>query len=84
MNIVRNKYLNALLLVFLGSAIVHVLILLGVFLVTLDWHVLNYFRILEIGYFFAIPQNTWSTVLSLAVFALVYLAVLFLNRNSNT
>ena len=48
--IVKNKYLNSLLLMMLFSATVHMLILFYISVMTGNFYILNYFKILDINY----------------------------------
>ncbi len=47
--IVKNKYLNAVLILMLVSAIAHMAILFWIAIITANIHVLNYFDILNLG-----------------------------------
>jgi len=74
--IVKNKYLNALLLLMLVSAIAHMLILFYIFLATGDMYILNYFNILDVDLFFpdlfnTLPGNIFSALVAIAIYILI-------------
>jgi len=82
--IVKNKYVNALLLLMLGSAIFHILLLAFLALWTKNLYFLNYFNILSISYFIPNFLNSFLGDAAATLFALIlYLAILFLNKTDN-
>ena len=50
-HIAKNRYTNSLLVLMLGSAIAHMILLFLRALASGDWHVLNYIHILDIDWF---------------------------------
>ncbi len=75
--IVKNKYLNALLLLMLFSAIIHLLILFYTALTTQDLYVLNYFHILDITYFFPnFFKNRLGNIISILFVISFYVVLL--------
>lgn len=80
--IVKNKYLNAFLLLMLFSAIVHMIVLFCWFLASKDIYVFNYLNILNLNYFYPdLSGNIWWYVLSVVSVILTYLIILFINKN---
>jgi hypothetical protein len=78
--IVKNKYLNALLLLMLFSATVHMIILFCLAILRGDLYLLNYFNILSISYI--IPNflhSFWGNIASFAVTAILYFIILKFN-----
>jgi uncharacterized membrane protein len=79
--IVKNKYLNALFLLMLFSAIVHMIILFYLAIVNGNFYIVNYFNILSIGSFFPnIFNSFWGNVFSVVVAVLIYLIILKINK----
>ena len=79
--IVKNRYINALLLLMLFSAIAHVLILLYMAITSGSLHFLNYFTILEIGYILPGFSNIFSSdVISFVFAGAMYIIILRINR----
>lgn len=81
--IVKNKYLNALILLVLFSAIIHTMILFLLAISSFDIYVLNYFNILDVdilfpGIFF---NSVLSNISSLIFIFAVYLIILVKNEN---
>jgi hypothetical protein len=80
-HIAKNKYLNSLLVLMLGSAIVHMVLLSMRALVWGDWHVLNYIHILDIDWFipglFAAPAGD---AISWIIAAGLYFVILKSNK----
>ena len=78
--ITKNKYLNALFLLMLFSASLHMVILFVLALVNQDLSLINYFNILNVNYFF---QGTFngilSNLLSFAVVGVIYIIILKVN-----
>lgn len=81
MKIVKNKYLNALLLLMLFSAILHMVILGMMALASKSVHVLNYFNIVNLPYFIpGIPQGALGDGLSFVFVIVLYAIILKLNK----
>ena len=80
--IVKNKYLNALLLLMLFSAIVHMIILFLMTISTFDIYALNFFNILDIDVLFpALFFNSTLSNISSVIFILsIYLIILVNNE----
>lgn len=76
--IVKNKYLNALFVLMLFSAVAHMLILIFIALKTSDVYVLNYFNILDLDILFpAIFKNgILGNLASLVFVASFYIIIL--------
>lgn len=80
--IVKNKYLNALFLLMLFSAIVHMIILFFLAITQQNTSLINYFNILNISYF--LPQLAGSfqqDVVSFVFTAAIYLVILKANKD---
>jgi hypothetical protein len=78
--IVKNKYINSLLLLMLGSAIIHMIILFFIAIWKQNLYFLNYFNIISISYF--IPNFLNSAIgdtLSFLFAVIVYLLILTIN-----
>ena len=74
--IVKNRYLDALLKFILLTAIMHVVLLIIFSIVTLNVVPLNYFNILDLDSFFPnVIEGTLSQVLSVVVMVALYLAI---------
>jgi len=79
--IVKNKYINALFLLMLFSAIVHMAILFFKAIKSLDVYVLNYFNILDIDLFYPnIFNNFWGNIFSLIFMVVIYFIILKINK----
>ena len=79
--IVRNKYINAFLLLLLLTAVVHFVILCLLFIKSGDFYFLNYFSILNIDYF--IPDflnNILGNIFSVFFVLILYLIILKKNK----
>ncbi|MSU54390.1 MAG: hypothetical protein EXS48_00930 [Candidatus Staskawiczbacteria bacterium] len=71
--IVKNKYLNALFLLMLFSAIVHMLMLFYFAIISKDLYVLNYFNILDVDIFFPnIFNNFAGNIFSVILVIIIY------------
>jgi uncharacterized membrane protein len=82
--IVKNKYLNALFLLMLLSAIIHMAILFFLAIKTADIYVLNYLNILDVDLFLPnILNSVFGNIFSLFVMVLIYLAILKINKINN-
>ena len=81
--IVKNKYLNALFLLMLVSAIVHMLILFYLALVSKDLYILNYFNILDIDLLLpSIFNGVAGNIFSAFVAVTIYILILKLNTTN--
>ena len=79
--IVKNKYLNSLLLLMLVSAIIHMVILFGLAIVSGSFYFLNYFKIIAVDSFYPNIFNSFAgNIFSLIFVALIYLIILKLNK----
>ena len=79
--ITENKYLNALLILILFSATVHMLALFVSAAIHKNLHMINYFNILDLNYF--IPNflnNSWGDIVSFIFVAIIYLIILKTNK----
>lgn len=84
LHIVRNKYLNTLLLLMLLSAIVHMVILCYVAMASQDVYILNYFNILDIDLFFPAAVNSaLGNVTSLIFVVGLYGFILTMHHNKS-
>lgn len=81
--IVKNKYINALLLLMLASAIVHMLILFFIAFSRGDLYVLNYFNILDLDILFpTIFKNDFvGNFASLIIMVASYFVILKTNKS---
>jgi hypothetical protein len=79
--IAQNKYLNALLLFMLFSAIAHVAVLFLMALTSFNLHVFNYFTILNLNYILPGFFTTFlGDVISFVVMAVLYVVILKINE----
>ncbi len=79
--IVENKYVNALFILMLGSAIAHMALLFLFAVIDGDSRLLNYFHILDLGRLFSnIPGGAAGDVFSWAVMAGIYAVILKFNK----
>jgi len=79
--IVKNRYINALLILMLVSAIVHMLILFCFALASGNLYTVNYFNVLDIDFFYPnIFNSFWGNVLSVALMLVIYLIILKSNK----
>ncbi len=80
-NIVKNKYLNALYILMLVSAGLHVAILFLLAVTHGDLYFLNYFNIIDIDYFIPNFLNSVAGNLIAGLFTLgLYLSILYINK----
>lgn len=80
-HIVKNKYLNAFLILLLISAVIHFILLLGRALFFGDWQALNYIHILDIDWYVpGLLAGAAGEAISWAIAGGVYLAILKLNK----
>ncbi|OGZ84035.1 MAG: hypothetical protein A2599_00990 [Candidatus Staskawiczbacteria bacterium RIFOXYD1_FULL_39_28] len=78
--IVKNKYLNALFLLMLFSAIVHMVILFIFAIVSKNVNILNYFNILNLNYFMPdFFNNLLGNITSFLFVILLYAIILKIN-----
>jgi len=81
--IVKNKYLNALFLLMLFSAIVHMLIIFYFAVISNNLYILNYFNILDLDLFFPDVFNSVSgNVFSVLFVLTIYLIILRVNKTN--
>lgn len=81
--IVENKYLNALLLLMLFSAIIHMLVVFYWSVISKDFYLLNYFNILDLDLFYPNIFNNFSgNLFSLFFVVVIYILILKINRRS--
>ena len=79
--IVKNKYLNALFLLMLFSAIIHMVLLFCVAITSRDIYVLNYFNILDFDLLFPALKNSVAGNIFSAIFVFVlYGIILAVNK----
>jgi hypothetical protein len=80
-HIVKNKYLNALLVLMLFSAIAHMAVLFILALASGGWQELNYFNILDINTLFPnFLTGFGGNIISWLIAAGLYIAILKLNK----
>ena len=78
--IVKNKYLNALFLLMLFSAIVHMVILFIFAILSKNVNILNYFNILNLNYFMPdFFNNLLGNITSFLFVILLYAIILKIN-----
>ena len=78
--IVNNKYLNALFVFMLFSAIIHMLVLLVFFIMSGNLHVLNYFNILDMDQFVPVFFNNFIGDIVSFIFVLIFYLLIFKNN----
>ena len=79
--IVKNKYVNSLLLLMLASATVHMIILFFIAIWTKNLYFLNYFNIISVSYF--VPNfldSISGDIISFIFAGVVYLVILLKNK----
>lgn len=83
-NVVKNKYLNALFVLMLFSAAVHMIILICLAIFRGDIYILNYFNILDLDILFpAIFYNDFlGSILSFIFAGILYILILKLNKSN--
>jgi uncharacterized membrane protein len=82
--IVKNKYLNALFILMLFTAIVHLLILAYLSIKDANIYIMNYFKILNIDSFIPNYMNSVSgNIISIVLMVVLYIAILFLNKSEH-
>lgn len=74
-NIVKNKYLNALFLLMLVSAAVHIIILVIKSFAEKSIYPLNFFHILNLNYFF---PNVFKDSAAMNIASVIFLASFYL------
>lgn len=75
--IVKNKYLNSLLLLMLFSAAVHMVILFFLAMWAGNLYFLNYFNILSVSYFFPNFLNSiFGNIISFLFAGIIYIIIL--------
>ena len=81
--IVKNKYLNALLLLMLFSAIIHMVVLFYITISAGNIYLLNYFNILSLDYFSpGIFDNLGGNIIATVTIILIYIVILKVNRQT--
>jgi hypothetical protein len=79
--IVKNKYINSALILMMFSAAIHMLILAIIAIRNMDLHILNYFYILSVDYFFPNFLHSFSgDIISIIFTGVIYLIILKKNR----
>ena len=79
--IVKNKYLNALFILMLFSAIVHMLVVFYFALTSGDFYIFNYFNILDLDLFYPnIFNNFIGNIFSILFVVFIYLIILKNNK----
>jgi len=74
--IVKNKYLNALFILMFFSAVIHMAIISFWLLLTRDVYIFNYFNILDLDLFFPNMLNSvWGNLFSLVFMVSFYLII---------
>jgi hypothetical protein len=76
--IVKNIYINSLLILMLFSATIHMVILFFIALINIDFYVLNYFNIIDLDILFPelmLNNFLWNTI-SIMVVVLFYFLIL--------
>ena len=80
-HITKNKYLNALFILMLGSAMIHMIFLFLRVLISGDWHVLNYIHILDIDWFVpGLLAGFGGNLVSWALAGCLYAVILKFNK----
>jgi len=75
--LIKNKYINAVLLLMLFSAIAHMVILFFIAIWQGDLYFLNYFNILSISYFIPNFLNSfWGNIASFVFVSFLYFVIL--------
>lgn len=75
-NIVKNKYVNAVLLLMLFSAGAHMAIRLYVAIRQWDFYFINYFNILDVTYFLpnflhSVLGNVFATLFTIIIYVII-------------
>lgn len=79
--IVKNRYVNAMLILMLFSAATHLLIIFFSMMMSGDLYLLNFFNIVGVSYLIPNFLNSFSgNLLSFAFAAALYLIILRYNR----
>ena len=78
--IVKNKYVNALLLLMLFSAVTHMIVALCFVLLSGDFYILNFFNIIDIDLFYPNIFNSFSGNI-FSVFLMIAIYMFFLKNN---
>ncbi|MBI3631540.1 MAG: hypothetical protein HY219_01585 [Candidatus Staskawiczbacteria bacterium] len=80
--IVKNKYINALFIMMLFSAIAHMLILFYLAIISADFYIINYFKILDLDSFFpGAFDNLIGGVSSILLLIVIYIIILKNNKD---
>ena len=79
--IVKNKYINAVLLMMILSATVHISILFAIALVSGDLYVLNYFNTISLTYFYPDFLNSFlGNIIAFVFMVCMYVIILVCNK----
>jgi len=79
--IVKNKYVNSLLLLMLMSAIIHMILLFFIAILSKDLYFLNYFNIISISYFIPNFLNSiLGDTVSFLFAGVTYFVILMANK----
>ncbi|MBI2049993.1 MAG: hypothetical protein HYT35_00865 [Candidatus Staskawiczbacteria bacterium] len=79
--IVRNKYLNALLVLMLFSAVVHMLVVFYSAIAFKDFYIINYFNILDVDLFYPGAFDSFAgNVFSIFFVITAYVIILKSNK----
>ena len=79
--IVKNKYINALFVLMLFSAVVHMLVVFYLALASGDLYIVNYFNILDLDLFYPNIFNSFGgNIFSIVFVAVIYLIILKINK----
>jgi len=77
----KNKYINALAILALFSAAVHMTLLSYKAIYEKDLYILNYFNVLDLDIFFGNAfKNFWGNAISAICAGLIYLIILKTNK----
>ncbi|HRZ85321.1 MAG TPA: hypothetical protein P5277_00935 [Candidatus Paceibacterota bacterium] len=82
-NIVKNRYLDSLLKLFLLSAIIHVILILIYTLISGDYQTINFFNILDIDLFIPLikSSNLIFIIASITMIAIYLIIFLLFSKN---
>jgi len=79
--IVKNKYLNALFILMLFSAVAHMLIVFYLAITSENLYIINYFNILDLDLFYPDTfNNFFSNIFSMLFVAVLYIVILKSNK----
>ena len=79
--IVKNKYINALFILMLFSAVTHILIVFYSAIISGDLYIVNYFNILDLDLFYPDIFNSFiGNIFSMLFVIVIYLIILKSNK----